>query len=107
TLYLAVERVAVVTGLRAQGDTTVCPLGSADGTLSCMASALLSPGLAATAANLCAGQSGLSALTLVGQVVNDCSVHNCCIRLDAEHGVRKVHFPNALAGHIINCYLWH
>ena len=65
-----------------------------------MAGAFLSPGLAAAAADLGTGQGGLGALALVGQVVDNRSVHDRAVGLDAEHGVGKLDLANGFAGHI-------
>ena len=68
-LDLLVEAIAVIAGLGAEGDAAVGPLGSTGRALTGVAGALLSPGLFAAAGDLGAGQGGLGALALVGQIV--------------------------------------
>ena len=65
-----------------------------------MAGAFLSPGLTAAAADLGTGQSGLGALTLVGQVGDNRQVHGSLVGLNAEHGLGKLDLGNGFASHI-------
>ena len=104
---LLIEGVAVAAGLGAECDAAVSPLRRAGGTLSCTSGSLLSPGLSAAALHLGAGAGGLGALTLVGKEVLHHRVQNGLVRSDPENGFGKVSFPNAFAGHIVNCNLRH
>ena len=70
------------------------------GTLSCMTCTLLSPGLSSAAGNLCSGQSGLCALSLICEVANYHCVHQILVRSDAENSVVKLSVGNLVACHI-------
>src|SRR5699024_3487902 len=84
TLHRLAEGVAAIPGLGSEHDTAVGPLRSTGGTLTGVTGALLAPGLAAAAGNLGTGQSALSALTAVGQVILDHIVNDVLVGLDAE-----------------------
>jgi hypothetical protein len=62
--------------------------------------ALLSPGLAAAAGYLGAGQSGLSALSLICQINFDCGMENIGVYFGAEHRIGKFDTADFFAGHI-------
>ena len=71
------------------------PLGSTGAALTGVAGALLTPGLAATAGNLSAGESALGALSAVGEVVLDDLVDDGLVGLDAEDGVVSSMVPTS------------
>src|SRR5699024_2366146 len=83
-------------------DTAVGPLRRTGAALTGPAGALLSPGLSAAAGNLSAGQSGLGALTQVGQVVLDHIMDNRLVGSNAENSFGQFDLANLLAGHIVN-----
>ena len=107
SLNLLVQRVTVIAGLGAKCYAAVIPLGSSDGALSCVAGALLSPGLSAAASNLSSGEGGLGALTLVCEEVLNYFVNNVLIGLDSENGLGKLDLANRGACHVIYCNLRH
>ena len=52
-------------------------------------------------------ERGLSALTLVSQIILYCSVYNGHVRLDTENSRVQLHLAGLLTGHIKNCYCRH
>ena len=65
-----------------------------------MTGALLTPGLLAAAGNLGAGQSTLSALTAVGQMILYDVVNDSLIGLDPENGIRELDLADLLTSHV-------
>src|SRR5699024_5092729 len=65
------------------------------------------PRLLAAAGNLRAGQSGLGALALAGQVILYHMEHDALVGLNSEYGLGQVDASDLFAGHIKYCYLRH
>ena len=83
------------------------PLRSAGGTLTSVSGTLLSPRLLAAAADFRTGEGGLSALTLIGQVVDYGAVQDGRIGGDTENGIGQIHGTGLLTGHIKSRYCSH
>ena len=83
------------------------PLRGAGRTLTGAAGALLTPRLDAAAADLCAGQSALRALTLVGEVRLDDFMKNVRVDLLAKDVIGKLDLADRFSGDVVNCYFRH
>ena len=83
------------------------PLGSAGGTLTGAAGALLTIGLLAAAGNFTAGLGALGALTAVGEVSHDHLMENGLVDGLTKYILGKLDIANDLTGNIVQCYVRH